>query len=236
MKTTVAVVLLSLAFVGSALAEPCDPKRNSLPAPQNLLATADADSVDASWDALVGATKYSVVVIAHYAGCTLEQSFSFSVVDPSISVPLADLTTCIDELCTGGPISPEGVSVKVKGLNPPKGKAKLAQCSPYSDTATVDFCGDGVDGDCDGTIDEGCVVSECARDGEICDVAFPCGGDEAGCLCFATPEGGTACAPDACPTVPTFCNSAAECPDGGVCVINCCFQGGYCTPGQCLIP
>ncbi|MDQ5872177.1 MAG: hypothetical protein M3547_08250 [Acidobacteriota bacterium] len=162
MRKTVLFSALILAFAASASASPCNPKKNSLPAPTGFTALADSDSVDASWTAVTGATKYSVEVVVHYNACTLEEEFEFTVFAPatSISIPLSELTTCIDLLCTGGPIAAQGVEIKVKALNPPQGKNKLAQCNPFSSTVFVDFCGDGVDGDCDETIDEGCALPD----------------------------------------------------------------------------
>jgi hypothetical protein len=163
------LVLFSAATVFAA-EEPCVPRQNSLPAPENVLSWSVPDdpattqlseaALVVDWDAVPGATKYGVEVVATYNSCGSRERFDFVVLAPetSISIPIAELAGCSGKKCATV-TDAQSATVRVKALNPPA--KKEAQCNPFSASCTVDFCGDLVDGDCDAQIDE-----DCDRDGD----------------------------------------------------------------------
>ena len=77
---------------------------------------------------------------------------------------------CVAGECLGGPLTPEcaGQDIDGDGFTPAEGDCD--DQDPAVNPAMDELCGDGVDNDCDGQIDEGCqeecVVSGCS--GEIC--------------------------------------------------------------------
>jgi hypothetical protein len=162
---------VTLALCAPVLAdEPCNPGKNSLPAPTDLAAwpladdpaTTDVDegAIVATWSAVPKATKYTVAVVASYELCTRSAKFEFTVLAPgtSISIPLDELAVCADAECTAT-LPAQAAAIQVKALNPPRGKSKEAQCNPFTEVWTVDVC-DGVDGDCDGQVDDAsCAVA-----------------------------------------------------------------------------
>jgi hypothetical protein len=160
------VALLWVAGTAFAASDPCASKKSRLPAPAGVVASSIADNpatlddeaaLLVEWEPVSGATRYAVEVLASYASCGRTTRFNLTVYAPesSLSIALAELDACADPECAEF-LEAQSAAVRVKALNPPQAKDKLAQCNPFSPSSVVDFCGDLVDGDCDGSIDESC--------------------------------------------------------------------------------
>jgi hypothetical protein len=142
MKKTILISLImgmTLIFGSWAMAASAP----TLPAPTNLICGFDADSANFSWDAVLGANKYSLDVEVLISGTwvegvIVELSFGTSdrtdgrlMGDPNLDVPLVDFVYDLDS----DPLTPPDVlsglpaRAKVKALNPP-GKS---QNNPFSD-------------------------------------------------------------------------------------------------------
>ena len=69
---------LALVVTGAAMAAPCKNVKDVLPAPTGFSAWSTYDvgtgdtTINASWDELFGATKYSVSVTVHFADSSLD--------------------------------------------------------------------------------------------------------------------------------------------------------------------
>lgn len=132
---TLSMLAALLLLPGLALAVP--PAHVFLSAPANLTCGVVDGNVVASWDAVVGATKYSVDVDTTYdvSGDGVVDAtgeFDFSSVATFVSIPLTDLALSVDTDADGIPetFSPVSVTLKVKGLNPGKGHGR--QNNPFS--------------------------------------------------------------------------------------------------------
>jgi hypothetical protein len=101
----------------------------TLTVPSCLTTTNDGTTIVADWSNVPNATKYSVEFVGAYtdpvAMVTVTQDFNYDTAAPAsaiptVSVPDADFTiagSCGD--ITTCPLSPDTLSVHVKGLNPP---------------------------------------------------------------------------------------------------------------------
>lgn len=98
-----------------------------------------------------------------------------------------------------------------------------------------EVCGDGIDNDCDGVVDEGCSSStrcssnaDCAR-GQVCGSRGVCQAAPTGCSSDADCARGEVCSSGQCKAASTGCSSDADCAAGQVCA------SGQCTtaPAGC---
>lgn len=122
----------------------------TLTVPSCLTTTNDGTTIVADWSNVPDATKYSVEFVGSYtdpvALVTVTQDFDYDTVAPAsgiptVSVPDADFTiagSCGD--ITTCPLSPDTLSVHVKGLNPPVRGG--SQNNPF--TGFVDLITSGV--------------------------------------------------------------------------------------------
>jgi len=95
------------------------------------------DTIQCSWDALTGATKYSVDAIANFdLGNALgaqSADFDFGTPDTTVTIPLSSFPTDINlDLVDDTLVS---VVLRVKGLAPP-GKREFNQHNAFSGTVT----------------------------------------------------------------------------------------------------
>jgi len=133
----------------------------TLTAPSCLVTTNDGTTIVADWSNVAGATKYSVEFVGVYtdpvALITVTQDFDYDTVAPASGTPSvtaldADFTiagSCGDiTIC---PLSPDSLSVHVKGLNPPVHGG--SQNNPF--TGFVDVVTGGVV-DASGSAPTGC--------------------------------------------------------------------------------
>jgi hypothetical protein len=121
----VALVAIALAIGGAA----AGPLPALTTAPTNLTCSLVGDNVECSWDALSGATKYSVDVVANYTTGSADRDFGTT--DTSIIIPLSTFVVDVDgDLVADTPTS---FILRVKGLNPP-GKTDYHQKTPFSST------------------------------------------------------------------------------------------------------
>jgi hypothetical protein len=138
-----AFVAIALAFGGAA----AGPLPALTTAPTNFTCSVVDTSVQCSWDALTGAAKYSVEVVANYTLsdgiATASADFDFGTALTSITIPLSafptdvNLDTLTDTLGS--------LVLRVKGLNPP-GKTDYNQKTPFSSTiiCTGGSCGPAI--------------------------------------------------------------------------------------------
>jgi len=120
----------------------------SLPAPANFTAVLDGDLIKADWDDVIGATKYSVCVVAEYdvdgnGEADMSMDFDFGTGDRIdgvpmseswLEIPFAELTLDLD----GDGVdeaTPVKAQARVKALNPGKGKGR--QDNPFCEFVTV---------------------------------------------------------------------------------------------------
>jgi hypothetical protein len=90
---------------------------------------------------------------------------------------------------------------------------------------------DGVDNDCDGTIDEGGVCTPIPCNGQICGTyTIGCGG-QSDCICATTPEETGVCVSAIvfC-TGAVVCDSSADCAVGEACQVSSCCGSNICAP------
>ena len=133
----------------------------TLTVPSCLVTTNDGTTIVADWSNVADATKYSVEFVGVYtdpvAQVTVTQDFDYDTVAPAsgiptISVPDADFTiagSCGD--ITTCPLTPDTLSVHVKGLNPPVRGG--SQNNPF--TGFVDLITSGV-ADANGSAPDAC--------------------------------------------------------------------------------
>lgn len=139
MSTKWMLMALALAV---AVTVPVPAGANHLAAPTNPTCSSDGSNLTVDWDDTVGATKYSVNVIAGYdtGGDTVVDTsveFDFGTGDRTdgnprsqsdLTIPLSALV--VDANSDGVLDSPVQVDVRVKGLHP--GKSQGRQNNPWS--------------------------------------------------------------------------------------------------------
>jgi hypothetical protein len=138
-----AFVAIALTFGGVAA--------GPLPAlttpPTNFTCSVVDTSVQCSWDALTGAAKYSVDVVANYllsdGITTASADFDFGTALTSIIIPLSAFPSDANQ--DGVPDTVTSLVLRVKGLNPP-GKTHYNQKTPFSSTVicTEGGCGPAI--------------------------------------------------------------------------------------------
>ena len=115
--------------------------------PTNFTCSVVDTSVDCSWDALAGASKYSVDVVANYTLAdgitTTSADFDFGTTLTTISIPLDTFPSDIDQDTVDDTLM--SLVLRVKGLNPP-GKKDYNQATPFSSTiiCTGGNCGPAI--------------------------------------------------------------------------------------------
>jgi hypothetical protein len=116
-------------------------------APTSFTCSVVDTSVDCSWDPLVGASKYSVDVVANYTLAdgitTTSADFDFGTTLTTISIPLDTFPSDIDQDTVDDTLM--SLVLRVKGLNPP-GKKDYNQATPFSSTiiCTGGNCGPAI--------------------------------------------------------------------------------------------
>jgi hypothetical protein len=140
-----AVALVAIALpIGKAAAGPL-PALTA--APTNFTCSFVDTSVQCSWDALTGATKYSVDVVANYTLAdgitTTSADFDFGTTLTSITIPLDAFPTDVNQDTLTDTLT--SLVLRVKGLNPP-GKKDYNQATPFSSTiiCTGSSCGPAI--------------------------------------------------------------------------------------------
>ncbi len=142
-KFVLLALAASLAVSGLAFAR--GGSKPSLPAPTGLSANEDCTTLDLSWDAVPGATKYAIEVTAVYNSQSLDCSttdttevFSFTSTTPNIAIAYGAFS--VDFGLGNGPQAPCNFTlVKVKGLNPP-GKGATSQNNPFASAIPLFNC------------------------------------------------------------------------------------------------
>jgi hypothetical protein len=127
-----AVTLLTMAL--SMAPASAGPTPSLASAPTGFTCSLVADTVECSWDALAGATKYSVDVVANYVladASTSSADFDFGTALTTLSIPLSSFPTDVNGDLAADTLS--SLVLRVKGLNPP-GKSQYNQHTPFSST------------------------------------------------------------------------------------------------------
>ena len=138
-----ALVTIGLAIGGAA----AGPLPALTTAPTNFTCSVVDTSVECSWDALEGASKYSVDVVANYMLAdgitTTSADFDFGTTLTSISIPVDTFPSDIDQDTFADTLT--SLVLRVKGLNPP-GKKDYNQATPFSATiiCTGGSCGPAI--------------------------------------------------------------------------------------------
>ena len=138
---------------------------------------------------------------------------------------------------------PKGtVQIVCAGDNPPAGYVTSNDdCNDNDPTAYPghdEICGDGVDNNCDGQVDEGCLKTQC-KVGNTCGTYqegdCQCGQVSA---CAQTAEGDPQCMTYFYCVDHSTCTTSSDCPNGGRCLINTCCGDGICAsvPDYCPMP
>ena len=126
-----ALVAIALATGGAA----AGPLPALTTAPTNFTCSVVDTSVDCSWDALAGASKYSVDVVANYTLAdgitTTSADFDFGTTLTSITIPLDAFPSDINQDTSDDTLT--SLVLRVKALNPP-GKKDYNQATPFSST------------------------------------------------------------------------------------------------------
>jgi hypothetical protein len=132
------MIVIAIGLVGPSVA-------GHLPAPTGLMCPVVGDIIEADWDDVLGATKYSVAVMAGYdrdgdssVDATNEYDFGTSdrldgdPIDQSdLDIPLSELDADFDQDGTTVTLSPIEVDLRVKSLHPGKGQGR--QNGAFSD-------------------------------------------------------------------------------------------------------
>ena len=144
--------LLMLAAVAAFIVAPASVRAGDLAAPQNVTCDVVNDVIEVDWDDVVGATKYSVGVLAAYDTTgdgepdefvefdfgTSDRTDGGAIGDSDLGVPLEDLVLGVD---TDGDqvadtfFDPVAVVVRVKALHPGRGQG--AQNGEWSEDCVV---------------------------------------------------------------------------------------------------
>jgi hypothetical protein len=142
-KTSLALAMLVTMVMAVGLQGTVMAKSSpTLPAPTGL--TCDFTATPSiNWDDLIGATKYSVEVVAGYDTSVVPDgvvdvtlTFSFGTGNSGSSELDLSLGALTHDFGLGaGPQLPIAVDVQVKGLNPP-GKSQKSQNNPFTDPVT----------------------------------------------------------------------------------------------------
>lgn len=137
MKKVIWFALLFGLFVMSWTPAMAKKEQGALPAPQNVAARLDAENICFSWDAVTGASKYSLDIAVYvdvdgdsFTDKVVEfslgvggQTDGFDPSSPGLCVPFSDIVYDVD-----GDGKPEQVwgtaHVRVKALNPGKGNGR----------------------------------------------------------------------------------------------------------------
>lgn len=126
-----ALVAIALATGGAA----AGPLPALTTAPTNFTCSVVDTSVDCSWEALAGASKYSVDVVANYTLAdgitTTSADFDFGTTLTSITIPLDAFPSDINQDTSDDALT--SLVLRVKALNPP-GKKDYNQATPFSST------------------------------------------------------------------------------------------------------
>ena len=149
MKKESSVVALFLG-VAMAFGLPGFAMANHLTAPTGLFCPVNAGTIEADWDDLSGATKYSVGIVATYdpngtPGDPTDDTsldFDFGTGDRTDGAPInqSDLDILLSALAVdfgSGAIAPYDVQVRVKGLHP--GRYQGRQNNPFSGFCVVNL-------------------------------------------------------------------------------------------------
>jgi hypothetical protein len=135
-----AFVAIALAFGGAA----AGPLPALTMAPTTFTCSVVDNSVQCSWDALTGAAKYSVDVVANYTlfdGITTASAdFDFGTELTTIIIPLSAFPSDVNQDTFADTMT--SLVLRVKGLNPP-GKTDYNQKTPFSSTI---ICSEGTCG------------------------------------------------------------------------------------------
>jgi hypothetical protein len=137
------VVAIGLAIGGAS----AGPVPALTAAPTNFNCSFVDTSVQCSWDALTGATKYSVDIVANYTladgTTTASADFDFGTPLTSITIPLDTFPTDVNQDTLADTLT--SLVLRVKGLNPP-GKKDYNQAAPLSSTVicTGGSCGPAI--------------------------------------------------------------------------------------------
>ena len=130
------LLALAAALAVSGLAFARGGSKPSLPAPTNVEAAEDCTSLDLTWDAVTGATKYAIEVTAVYNSQSLDCSttdttYVFSFTSTTNNISLDYEVFAVDFGLGNGLQAPCAFTlVKVKGLNPP-GRGLTSQNNPF---------------------------------------------------------------------------------------------------------
>lgn len=130
--SSIAVTLLTVAL--SIAPASAGPTPSLASAPASFTCSLLADTVECSWEALDGAIKYSVDVVANYVladATTSSADFDFGTTFTTISIPLSAFPADVNGDLVSDTLG--SLVLRVKGLNPP-GKKDHNQHTPFSST------------------------------------------------------------------------------------------------------
>jgi hypothetical protein len=153
-KSTFALAALAalLSTSGYAAKPASSSCRPSLPQPTELIVGVEDNTINATWNEVESveneATKYALEITAHYDDYA-DVTFAFTAFDDDpgtlntasfgVDADALDTTVCDDNACTTSTTHhATSVTVKVKGLNPPRKGKDTSQCNPFSDPVSAD--------------------------------------------------------------------------------------------------
>lgn len=130
----VSTALLAVVLAVTPAAAGPDPALTAAPTDfACVFSTTDPNTIECSWSALDGASKYSVDVIANYTlGVGGEGSFDFDFGTP-LTTAEAVLPADVDQDTLADTLV--SAVLRVKGMNPP-GRQAFNQNTPFSSTVT----------------------------------------------------------------------------------------------------